>query len=612
MLHSLHRSEDKNDSDTNSKTKIRKGDLSSDVWSKVSQISRLAAELTCSPVTNLTSQEKKKEEEEWCGSPDHLEAPVIVIGPPGTEPHTGLSNARFDNSQSMVYSRSSIQLPLSRQYLPVEDIAPKDMPRAQAQVVTFFKSEEDYDNRRWTRSDTRNMKYGVRRLKSFYSEESSESESSDEDEIGEYRPRHRSARSERRQAQNQRIDTQAHITSTEGKKSGMVPFHTSAFMQPLDRTINTACSTPTGSSTPTPLEDVAGMVQVSTCDITGTSEDYETPPEYPPDSSDHLDFKPQDPECLPVPTIATTSTKMDSGLSTPSSEVSPTPSPSILCSETTPSGIRTVLNELRASYSTEMRPRKLLKLSTSKSMRGRGFVYQQQRSLKDCKVVVEKLPQKVVDRLGVKPCARPGLKATKERGGERERESSLDSDLTIGSFHKSGDEMDLDQSVSQVNVKTEPKLGLGSSTTTRGKKLKPEATHPKKIATSQRASLSKISKAVPSRLKVPKQEWSSESDFDIPSSSQLQESSGLKKSVSSHKRSDGGGISGRKGEERKEVVVQRKLGKNEKSPKGKDKMSRGKGPISDQVYQAVQDTTLRYAELPYTLCTSLHVGSGEY
>ena len=194
--------------------------------------------------------------------------------------------------------------------------------------------------------------------------------------------------------------------------------------------------------------------------------------------------------------------------------------------------------------------------------------------------MVEKLS---VDQLGVKPCARLGLKATKERGGERERESSLDSDLTIGSFHKSGDEMDLDQSVSQVNMKTEPKLGLGSSTM-RGKKLKPEATHPKKIATSQRASLSKISKAVPSRLKVPKQEWSSESDFDIPSSSQLRESSGLKKSVSSHKRSDGGGISGRKGEERKEVVVQRKLGKNEKSPKGKDKMSRGKGPISDQVY----------------------------
>lgn len=573
VLHSLHRSE----ADTNSKTKIGKGDLSSDVWSKVSQISRLAAELTCSPVTNLTSQEKKKEE--WCGSPDHLEAPVIVIGPPGTEPHTGLSNARFDNSQSMVYSRSSIQLPLSRPYLPVEDIAPKDTPRAQAEVVTFFKSEEDYDNRRWTRSDTRNMKYGVRSVKSFYSEESSESESSDEDEIGEYRPRHRSARSERRQAhaQNQRVDTQAHITSTGGKKGGMVPFHTSAFMQPLDRTINSACSTPTGSSTPTPLEEVAGVVQVSTCDITGTSEDYETPPEY---LSDHVDFEPQDPERLPVLTIATTSTKMDSGLSTPSSEMSPTPSPSILCSETTPSGIRTVLNELRASYSTEMRPRKLLKLSTSKSVRGRGFKYQQQRALKPFSVVVEKLS---VDQLGVKPCARLGLKATKERGGERERESSLDSDLTIGSFHKSGDEMDLDQSVSQVNMKTEPKLGLGSSTM-RGKKLKPEATHPKKIATSQRASLSKISKAVPSRLKVPKQEWSSESDFDIPSSSQLRESSGLKKSVSSHKRSDGGGISGRKGEERKEVVVQRKLGKNEKSPKGKDKMSRGKGPISDQVY----------------------------
>ena len=572
MLCSLHRIEGKNDSDTDSRTKIGKGDLSSDIWSKVSQISQLATELTCNPLANLTSQRKKKEE--WCGSPEHLEAPVIVIGPPVTEPRMGLSNARFDNSQSVVYSRSSIQLPMSRPYLPVEDIPPKDRPRPRAEVVTFFRNDEDYDNRRWTRSDTRNMKYGVRSVKSLYSEQSSESESSDEQEMREYRPRHRSTKSERGQlhTRGQRIDPQAHITSTEGKNGGKVPCRTSApFRQPLDHTLNTACSTPTGSSNPTPLEDLDEVVQVSTFDITETSEDYETPPEYPLDFSDHADFETQGPECLPVPTIATTSNKMDSGLSTPSSEMSPTPSPSILRSESTPSGIRTVLNELQANYSTGMKPKKLLKLSTSKSMKGGGFVYHQQKSLKDCSVVVERLPWKVVEQHGG---ARPDLKATKERGGERERESSLDSDMTIGSFHRSGDEMDLGYSVPQISVKPEPKLGLGS--TAREKKLKTEATHPKKIASFQKASFPKISLAVSSRLKGPKQDWSSESDFDIPPSSQLRESSGLKKSISSHKRSNGGGVSGRKGEEKKEAVVHGKLGKNDKSPKGKDKMSRGK------------------------------------
>ena len=556
MLCSLRRIEGKNDSDTDSKTKIGRGDLSSDIWSKVSQISQLATELTCNPLANLTSQRKK--EEEWCGSPEHLEAPVIVIGPPGTEPRVGLSNARFDNSQSVVYSRSSIQLPMSRQYLSVEDIPPKDRPRPQPEVVAFFRNNEDYDNRRWTRSDTMNMKYGVRSMKSLYNEQSSESESSDEQEMREYRPRHRSTKSEKGQlhARNQRIDTQAHITSTGGKNGGKMPCHTSApFRQPLDHTLNTACSTPTGDSNPTPLEDLDEVVQVSTFDIAETSEDYETPPEYPTDLSDHADFETQGPECLPVSTVAATSTKLDSGLSTPSSEMSPTPSPSILRSESTPSGIRRVLNELKPK-----------KLSTSKSTKGGRFVYHQQKPLKHCSVVVERLPWKVVEQHGG---ARPDLKASKERG--RERESSLDSDMTIGSFHKSGDEMDY--SVPQISVKPESKLGLGSAA--RGKKLKTEATHPKKIASSQKASLPKISLAVSSRLKVPKQGWSSESDFDIPPSSQLRESSGLKKSVSSHKRNNGVGVSGRKGE-KKEAVVQGKLGKNNRSPKGKNKISRGK------------------------------------
>ena len=585
MLRSLRRIEGKqHDSDTVSKTKIGRGDLSSDIWSKVSQISQLATELTCNSLANLTSQRKK--EEEWCGSPEHLEAPVIVIGPPGTEPRVGRTNARFDNSLSVVYSRSSIQLPMSRQYFSVEDITPKDTPRPQAEVVAFFRNNEDYDNRRWTRSDTMNMKYGVRSMKSLYNEQSSESESSDEQEMREYRPRHHSTKSEKGQlhARSQRIDTQAHITRTGGKNGGKMPCHTSApFRQPLDHTLNTACSTPTGSSNPTPLEDLDEEVQVSTFDIAETSEDYETPPEYPTDYSDHADFETQGPECLPVPIVAATSTKLDSGLSTPSSEMSPAPSPSILRSESIPSGIRRVLNELK--------PKKLLKLSTSKSIKGGGFVYHQQKPLKPCSVVVERLPWKVVEQHGG---ARPDLKASKQRGGERERESSLDSDVTIGSFHKSGDEMDY--SVPHISVKPEPKLGLGSAA--RGKKLKTEATHPKKIASSQKASLPKILPAVSSRLKVSKQNWSSESDFDIPPSSQLRESSGLKKSVSSHKRSNGGGVSGRKGEEKKEAVIQGKLGKNDRSPKGKNKMSRGKwSKCLTNCTKLFQIQDLCYAEL---------------
>ena len=101
-----------------------------------------------------------------------------------------------------------------------------------------------------------------------------------------------------------------------------------------------------------------------------------------------------------------------------------------------------------------------------------------------------------------------------------------------------------------------------------------------------------------SRLKVSKQNWSSESDFDIPPSSQLRESSGLKKSVSSHKRSNGGGVSGRKGEEKKEAVVQGKLGKNDRSPKGKNKMSRGKwSKCLTNCTKLFQIQDLCYAEL---------------
>jgi len=64
--------------------------------------------------------------------------PVMVCGPPGTEPVEGHSQTRFDDNESLVYSRVSVDMSITPGYIhesgSLKLIPPKDTPILTAEV----------------------------------------------------------------------------------------------------------------------------------------------------------------------------------------------------------------------------------------------------------------------------------------------------------------------------------------------------------------------------------------------------------------------------------------------------------------------------------------------
>ena len=73
-------------------------------------------------------------------SMDEMAQHVVVCGPYGTEPIPDISKARYDDNESLVYSRISLALSPLVGYPPsrnqVQSIPPKDTPRVRAEVYT--------------------------------------------------------------------------------------------------------------------------------------------------------------------------------------------------------------------------------------------------------------------------------------------------------------------------------------------------------------------------------------------------------------------------------------------------------------------------------------------
>ena len=69
-----------------------------------------------------------------------LPGPVMVCGPPGTEPIANISQTRFDDEESLVYSRVSSNISLYPSYIHragnLHHIPPKDTPIRRAEVLT--------------------------------------------------------------------------------------------------------------------------------------------------------------------------------------------------------------------------------------------------------------------------------------------------------------------------------------------------------------------------------------------------------------------------------------------------------------------------------------------
>ena len=148
------------------------GGLPSNLLSKISNISHLSQEVLSD--LRHTTQRSSTPTEDY----DEGQAPVTVLGPPGTEPRKGLSNGRFDKAESTVYSRSTSHISLPCQPLKLHAIPPKDTPRRPAEVYTQVKEEGDFNNRRWTRSGTRSV-HTMRAARPEYAEESGSSSETD-------------------------------------------------------------------------------------------------------------------------------------------------------------------------------------------------------------------------------------------------------------------------------------------------------------------------------------------------------------------------------------------------------------------------------------------------
>ncbi len=75
--------------------------------------------------------------------------PVMVCGPPGTEPVEGHSQTRFDKEESLVYSRVSLDMSIIPGYIhksgSLKSIPPKDMPSVTAEIFARPWSKKRYD-----------------------------------------------------------------------------------------------------------------------------------------------------------------------------------------------------------------------------------------------------------------------------------------------------------------------------------------------------------------------------------------------------------------------------------------------------------------------------------
>ncbi len=125
-------------------------------------------------------------------SDDHQPAPVVVLGPPGTEPRKGVSEGRFDRLGSVVYSRTSTEVALPQQHTSslIRVTQPKDfVPRTE--VVEVDKRDDVCGDRPWTRSGTK-MLTVMRNVdkKSPYVEDSDSSDLEESDEDSLLRPLH--------------------------------------------------------------------------------------------------------------------------------------------------------------------------------------------------------------------------------------------------------------------------------------------------------------------------------------------------------------------------------------------------------------------------------------
>ncbi len=163
---------------------------SSDLMSKLSRISELTKEVSTalnrSPRT-LETVATDSVQEGGEGEDDYLAAPVVVLGPPGTEPKKGVSEGRFDRQGSVVYSRSSIEvaIPQHQSLSRIKVTHQKDFVRRSPEVVEVEKREEDFGDRPWTRSGTKMLTQSAKAVtKSPYVEESDSSDlESDEDSL---------------------------------------------------------------------------------------------------------------------------------------------------------------------------------------------------------------------------------------------------------------------------------------------------------------------------------------------------------------------------------------------------------------------------------------------
>lgn len=120
------------------------------------------------------TQEDGEEEEVSC-----FTTPVVVLGPPGTEPRKGVSKGRFDRLGSVVYSRSSVEVSMPQQLTPsrVKVTQQKDFVRQKPEVVEVEKRDESGRDRPWTRSGTKMLtQRGTAAKKSPYIEESDSSD----------------------------------------------------------------------------------------------------------------------------------------------------------------------------------------------------------------------------------------------------------------------------------------------------------------------------------------------------------------------------------------------------------------------------------------------------
>ena len=423
------------------------------------QTSELALSLSGRTVGTLRPPGEEKSRSPSPDLDESLRQAVVVMGPPGTEPRHGLSEGRFDRSESIVYKRNSthVSLPHQAPALKVRGIVPKDTPRLPLEVFMCPRTEEDFENRRWTRSGARavqpitvEMVYAV------------DSASSSESDVSFVRTKaHTSAKQRRNPVRETIISTEPMSVDLGSDLEASPP-------RPLD------------SSSP---KEEAGSSPNLTSELASSPGDSCTEAVEP---DDEIDWEP----IVIDRTIAARSggekpPRLSVGSAT---DVSETPLSS-------PSGIRTVLSDLRNRFPLRKK-RRISKTSVGAKQKAVGSSSIPIRATprrKPCSVVVERLPWKLVVECMRRQHAQK--LAAKNRRPTNHRSTPATMDNKGGTYP------------TLSSVRTE---GLESA------KVKLEAME---VATPVRG---KSHRMVASTNRTPTADWSSDSDIELgrPSSSQ--------------------------------------------------------------------------------------------